>query len=249
MNTLTVDCGGSGIKGSVLGADGDLLADRFRVDTPYPLPPERFLGVLQEIAGSLPAFDRVTVGLPGMIRHGRVVYTPHYPNLHGPYTAKDPDLDAAWRGWDAQTAIGQLFDRPTRVLNDAEVQGAAVVTGTGLEVVFTLGTGLGCAIFDDGSLAPHLEFSHAPVRKGETYDTWIGDASRRELGAKKWSRRIRSTVDGLRPVFQWDRLFLGGGNAKKVRGALAEDVTVVPNIAGILGGVRVWELDLKRTDR
>ena len=246
MRTLSIDSGGSGIKGSVLDADGSLLADRVRVPTPYPLPPTRYLDVLREIADQLPRFDRVTVGIPGMIRHGVVVYTPHYPNLHGPYTTKDPDLDAAWRNWDATAAIEYLFGKPTRVLNDAEVQGAAVITHNGLEVVFTLGTGLGCGVFDSGALAPHLELSHVPVRKHATYDTWMGDKQRRELGAEKWTKRIRTMVDDLRPVFRWDVLYVGGGNAKKLTESLGEDVTIIPNVAGIIGGVKVWNLDMAR---
>ena len=246
MRTLGIDCGGSGIKGSVLDAEGGLLAERVRIKTPYPLPPERFIGVLLEIAAQLPEFDRVTVGLPGMIRHGVVSVTPHYPNLHGPYTRKDPELDAAWRHWDATAALEEAFGKPVRVLNDAEVQGAAVIQRTGLEVVFTLGTGLGCAVYDDGRLAPHLELSHAPVRKDFTYDTWMGKAQLKRLGPRKWSRRILATVDGMRPVFRWDHLYVGGGNAKHLMVDLGNDVTIVPNVAGILGGVRVWDLDMAR---
>ncbi|MFN8214606.1 MAG: ROK family protein [Candidatus Nanopelagicales bacterium] len=246
MRTLGIDCGGSGIKGSVLDAEGGLLAERVRIKTPYPLPPERFIGVLLEIASQLPEFDRVTVGLPGMIRHGVVIVTPHYPNLHGPYTRKDPELDAAWRHWDATAALEEAFGKPVRVLNDAEVQGAAVIQRTGLEVVFTLGTGLGCAVYDDGRLAPHLELSHAPVRKDFTYDTWMGKAQLKRLGPRKWSRRILATVDGMRPVFRWDHLYVGGGNAKHLMVDLGNDVTIVPNVAGILGGVRVWDLDMAR---
>ncbi len=246
MRTLGIDCGGSGIKGSVLDAEGGLLAERVRIKTPYPLPPERFIGVLLEIAAQLPEFDRVTVGLPGMIRHGVVIVTPHYPNLRGPYTRKDPELDAAWRHWDATAALEEAFGKPVRVLNDAEVQGAAVIQRTGLEVVFTLGTGLGCAVYDDGRLAPHLELSHAPVRKDFTYDTWMGKAQLKRLGPRKWSRRILATVDGMRPVFRWDHLYVGGGNAKHLMVDLGNDVTIVPNVAGILGGVRVWDLDMAR---
>lgn len=246
MRTLSLDCGGSGIKASVLDELGELLAERVRIKTPYPLPPERFLEVLQGIASRLPEFDRVTVGIPGMIRHGVVITTPHYPNLHGPYTRKDPALDAAWRRWDATAALEQTFGKPVRVLNDAEVQGAAVIRREGLEVVFTLGTGLGCAVYDNGRLAPHLEMSHAPVRKGSTYDTWMGKQQLKRLGPKKWSRRILATVEGLRPVFQWDHLFVGGGNAKHLTRSLGDDVTIVANVAGIVGGVRAWDLDMAR---
>ena len=135
---------------------------------------------------------------------------------------------------------------PTIVLNDAEVHGAGVVSGTGLELVLTLGTGLGSALFDGGSIAPHLELSHAPVRRLVTYDEFIGQPERRRLGNALWSRRVQRVVEGFRPVFHWDRLYLGGGNARHVTPTvlerLGDDVVVVPNQAGIVGGVRAWTL-------
>ena len=194
--TLGIDCGGSGIKGSVLDEEGEMLADRIRIPTPYPLPPERFVKVLKRISAKMPEFDRVTVGMPGMIRGGVVVRTPHYPNRAGPYTEKDPELVEAWRDWDAQAVLASAFDRPTLVLNDAEVQGAAVIQRKGLEVMFTLGTGLGNAVYNDGRLLPHMELSHAPVRKNATYDTWIGIHKLKELGPRKWSERIEKMVEG-----------------------------------------------------
>ena len=143
---------------------------------------------------------------------------------------------------DSSAALGY----PVIVLNDAEVHGAGVVSGSGLELVLTLGTGLGSALFDGGVLAPHLELSHAPVRLGATYDGWLGEHVRRRIGDGAWSRRVGRALDGLRPVFQWDRLYLGGGNAHRIRPAaltvLGEDVVVVPNSAGIVGGVRAWSL-------
>jgi polyphosphate glucokinase len=112
--------------------------------------------------------------------------------------------------------------------------------------VLTLGTGLGSALYDGGALAPHLELSHAPVRRGVTYDAYLGEHERRRLGDAAWSRRVRRAVDGLRPVVLWDRLYLGGGNSRRVRPtaleALGDDVVVVPNSAGIVGGVRAWSL-------
>lgn len=240
--TLAIDCGGSGLKGSVLDHDGAMVADRVRIPTPYPMPPQRFVEVLCQLAEDLPPADRATVGVPGMIRHGRVITTPHYITTGGPHSPVDPDLERAWDHFDAQAALARGLGIPTRVVNDAEVHGAAVVSGEGLEVVFTLGTGLGCAVFDDGSLAPKIELSRSPVRKGVIYDEWVGDRARRELGAKRWSRRVRKAVDGLRPMFVWDRLYVGGGNAQRLTLDLGDDVTIVPNDAGISGGIRLWEL-------
>ena len=240
--TLAIDCGGSGLKGSVLDDEGRMVAERVRVETPYPMSPEVFVSVLCDLAERLPPADRATVGMPGMIRHGRVIATPHYITTKGPFSPIDPVLAKAWDHFDAQTALAEAFGIPTRVVNDAEVHGAAAVSGEGLEVMFTLGTGLGCAVFDDGALVPKIELSRAPVRKGVIYDEWVGDRARRRVGNERWSKRVRGVVDGLRPMFVWDRLYVGGGNAPRLTVELGPDVTLVPNDAGIAGGIRLWDL-------
>ncbi|MBM0236902.1 ROK family protein [Micromonospora sp. ATA32] len=252
VTTLAIDCGGGGIKASVLDGAGTMRARPLRVPTPYPLPPALFVKTLLDLGARLPTADRLTVGMPGMIRHGVVLATPHYVTRAGPRTKVEPELVAEWSGYDVRTALADAFGVPALVLNDAEVHGAGVVAGTGLELVLTLGTGLGCALFDGGVLAPHLELSHAPVRWGMTYDTYVGEPERRRLGDAFWSRRVRGVVDGLRPMFRWDRLYLGGGNSRLLRpdqlARMGDDVVVVPNTAGIIGGVRAWELAADRYD-
>ncbi len=246
MTTLAIDCGGGGIKGSVLDDSGTMRAQPIRVPTPYPLPTARFVDTLVGLAGQLPTADRATVGLPGMIRHGVVITTPHYVTRSGPRSRIDPELVIEWEGFDARTALEAALGMPVRVLNDAEVHAAGVIAGQGLELVLTLGTGLGCAIFDGGRLAPHLELSQAPVRWGLSYDTYIGEHERRRLGDALWSRRVAKVIDGLRPVFLWDRLYLGGGNSRHitptVTSRLGDDVVIVPNSAALVGGARVWQL-------
>jgi len=244
--TLSIDCGGLSIKASVLDNEGTMHAPAVAEPTPYPLSPTRLIEVFNSLASQLPKADRVTVGFPGMVRHGVVVHTPHYINVKGPRTRLDPELYEAWTGLDFRSMIEKNFNLPTLMLNDAEVHGAGVVAGSGFEVVMTLGTGLGCAVFDGGKLAPHIELSHAPIRRSMNYDTWIGEHERRRLGDTFWSRRIRAMISDLRPVFHWDRLYLGGGNARRIKpsdlAALGDDVVIVPNAAGIVGGVRAWNL-------
>ena len=244
--TLAIDCGGGGIKASVLDESGTMRAQPVRVPTPYPFSPDTFVVTLTDLAAALPGADRATVGLPGMIRHGVVISTPHYVTRTGPRSRVLPELVEAWHGFDARTALNTALGIPTRVLNDAEIHAAGVVTGQGLELVLTLGTGLGCAIYDGGHLAPHLELSQAPVRWGLSYDTYIGEHERRRLGVALWSRRVARVVEGLRPVFLWDRLYLGGGNSRHltstVLSRLGEDVIIVPNTAALVGGARVWLL-------
>ena len=168
-------------------------------------------------------------------------------NVNGPNTKIDPELQEQWSGFDAQSAISARLGIPTLVLNDAEVHGAGIITGTGYEVVLTLGTGLGFAIFYGGRLVPHFELSHATVRRGTTFDKWIGEHERKRLGTRLWSRRIRQMVEELRPVFAWDRLYIGGGNSRLIRPndleRMGDDVVIVPNTAGVAGGVRAWSLE------
>ncbi|PYG00683.1 polyphosphate glucokinase [Georgenia satyanarayanai] len=244
--TLAVDCGGGGIKASVLDAAGTMHAQPVRAATPYPLPPQRLVDTIRSLAGQLPPAERATVGMPGMIRHGVVVTTPHYVTRAGPRTKVLPDLVAAWENLDLQETLSAGLGVPVLLLNDAEVHGAGVVAGAGLELVVTLGTGLGNALFDGGRLAPHLELSRAQARWGLTYDEYIGEHERLRLGDAMWSRRVRQVVDSLRPVVLWDRLYLGGGNSRRITATtldrLGDDVVIVPNSAGIVGGVRAWEL-------
>lgn len=244
--TLAVDCGGGGIKANVLDGAGTAHASPVRVPTPYPLPPTLLVDTVAEIAASLPPADRMTLGMPGMVRHGVVVHTPHYVTRSGPRSRVLPELVTAWSSFDVRAALHARLGLPTLVLNDAEVHGAGAISSSGVELVLTLGTGLGSALFDGGRLAPHLEWSRAPVRRGTTYDAYVGEPERRRLGDGLWSRRVVAVVEGLRPVFWWDRLYLGGGNARRITPSalerLGDDVVVVPNSAALVGGARAWDL-------
>ena len=233
--TLSVDCGGGGIKASVLDAEGAIVSRAVRTPTPYPLPPVKLVETISGLAEQLPDADRVTVGMPGMIRHGVVIATPHYITRDGPRSR-----------FDMGRAISNRLGIPSLILNDAEVAGCGVVTGHGHEMIVTLGTGLGNAVFDNGLLAPHVEVSQGPVRWGLTYDDYIGEHERLRLGDAHWSRRVRRVVDALRPMYLWDRLYLGGGNSRRITAfqlnRIGDDVVVVPNEAGMTGGARCWDM-------
>ena len=45
----------------------------------------------------------------------------------------------------------------------------------------------------------------------------------------------------MRTMVNFDRLYLGGGNAKRVDFKLPKGVSVVDNSAGILGGIKLWD--------
>jgi polyphosphate glucokinase len=238
--TLAIDIGGTGLKASVLDAQGAMVADRVIVKTTYPCPPAKLVDDLCALVAPLPAADRISAGFPGMMRKGRVLSAPHFVTEAGPGTKVDDELVAQWDHFDLAGALKKRLGKPARVANDADLQGAAVVSGKGLEFVITLGTGVGTAMFYAGRLLPHLEFAHTPFRKGETYNEQLGDAARKEVGNGRWNKRVRRAVDTMRALSFFDHCYIGGGNSKHLTGDLADDVSTVDNTAGILGGIKLW---------
>jgi hypothetical protein len=128
--TLAVDIGGTGLKASVLSADGAMAADRVKVPTTYPMPPEKLVSTLTKLAAPLPTAERASVGFPGMVRDGLVLSAPHFSTKHGPGSAVDDDLFDQWSHFDLASALTTAFGIPTKVANDADIQGAAVVCST-----------------------------------------------------------------------------------------------------------------------
>jgi polyphosphate glucokinase len=229
--TLGVDIGGSRIKASVLDRAGNLLAKEVGTPTPMPAKPEAVLKAIGGLTSALPGFHRISVGFPGVVKGGSVVTA---PNLGTEY----------WSGFRLLEGLSRRFSVPVRMLNDAAVQGLGVVEGPGLECVLTLGTGVGCALFRDRRLLLHLEFGQLRGRKGRSYDAYIGQRALAEKGVERWNRRVRKTIDVIAGLTSCDRLYIGGGNARKLNFELPARVRVVSNIGGITGGVRLWEPEM-----
>jgi len=247
MTTLAFDVGGSGLKATVLDDDGTMRADRVRVATEYPMPPDKLVDALCGLAAQLPNADRAAVGFPGMVRDGRVLTAPNLVTAHGPGTKVKQELVEQWSGFALAERLAQRLGIPVRVANDADVQGSAVVAGEGLELVVTLGTGFGTALFENGQLLPHMEFAHHPFVHDMTYEEYVGDIARKEIGAQRWSKRVKKVIDALDALLLFDRVYIGGGNASKLVADvdLGPKAVIVDNKAGLVGGVKLWE----RTER
>ncbi len=226
VRTLSIDIGGSGIKTFVLDEQGEPITDRLREPTPDKPTPEAVLKVMNELIEQKGEFDRISVGFPGVVRAGEV------------RTAVN--LDPAWVGFNLAEALTNATGKPTRVANDADVQGLAVIEGKGVELVLTLGTGLGSALFTEGHLVPNLEMGHHPFRKGRTYEEYLGAASLEAKGKKKWNGYLQEAIANLERLFNYRMLYLGGGNAKKIDFDLPPNAKTVPNVAGLLGGIALW---------
>lgn len=239
--TLAIDVGGTGIKAAVLDASGLMVADRVRVDTQYPLSPTDFVATLTKLSQPLPRPDRISVGFPGVVRKGKIITAPHFVTKNGPESAIDDELLKAWTGFEVADRLVDALGAPTRVLNDADLQGLAVIKGDGIELVVTFGTGVGTALFRDGVLAPHIDLSHHPLGKGETYNQRVGEAAFNRIGMKRWRGRVLETLATLDGLFNFDHCYVGGGNARHLVGRLGARYEIVDNVAGILGGIRLWE--------
>lgn len=227
LRTLAIDIGGSGLKASVLDEAGAMVVDRVRVETPVGSPPQVIVDALAKLVEPLPVFDRASVGFPGVVRDGKILTAPNLKH-------------EGWAGFNLATALTEKLGRPTRVVNDADMQGLAAIQGKGVELVITLGTGFGTALYLDGRLAPHLELAHHPFRKGETYEEQLGNAARKKVGTKKWNTRIQRAIRNLRALIHFDHLYIGGGNAKKVGFEPDPDTTIISNEAGVRGGIALW---------
>ena len=199
--TLAIDIGGSKLKAGLLDQDGVLVAGPNRVNTPPRPIPQVVVDELVGLAAPLGEFHRISVGFPGVVRHGQVLTA---PNLGTP----------DWRNFPLASSLTDKLGKPVRMLNDAEVQGLGVVSGRGLECVITLGTGMGFSLFQDGRPAPHLELSQHPIHKGKTYDQFIGAGALKEGGKAKWNRRVRRALEAITTLVGFDILYIGGGNAK-----------------------------------
>ena len=225
--TFCLDIGGSGIKGFTADAADRPTCERVRLETPQPATPEAILAVIQEIVGEMPGFDRVAAGFPGVVVKGR--------------TLTAPNLDPAWEGFDLAKALEKLTGKPARVANDAGVQGLAAIEGSGTELVLTLGTGMGFALYVDGHYVPNIEMAHHPFQKKKTYEDLVGNAALHKVGKKHWNRRVKKVIEQLAPIFNYRVLYLGGGNAKEIDFKLPANVKLIENVAGLLGGVKLWQ--------
>ena len=226
LKTLAIDIGGTGLKALVVDDAGKALTDRARVETPHPATPKAVLPALMRIIAPLGVFDRISCGFPGVVIDG-VVHTA-------------PNLGDEWRGFKLQDTLQKSFGKPCVVLNDAGVQGHGVVEGKGVEMVLTLGTGMGCALFLDGKYVPNVELAHHPFKGKKTYEDYVGNAEREKVGNKKWNKHVAKVLGVIQPIFNPRRIYLGGGNAKHLKIDLPKNVTVTENIQGLLGGVRLW---------
>ncbi len=224
---LSIDIGGTNIKASLLSPNGKPLTDFKKTPTPKNSTPEEVLKAIKKLSAEFSAFEKISIGFPGYVKLG-IVETA--PNL----------AENKWANVDLAKQVANLFGKPVRLINDADQQGLGIVSGKGFEIVFTLGTGFGTSLLFDGELLPHLELSHLPISKKEDYDDFIGDRGYHKVGKKKWNKRLKYIIEIYKTVFNYDKLYIGGGNANEINFELDKNIKIVSNKDGIKGGAKLW---------
>jgi polyphosphate glucokinase len=215
--TLVVDVGATGIKAAVVNELGDLVGERVRRDTPSSGMPGEVMDTIVALTKNLGSFDRVAVGFPGIIVDGIV--------------QQAPNLATEWKDFNFAEVLQARLKKPVRAANDADVQGFGAIAGKGVELVVTLGTGVGTALFTDGHLVPNAEFGKDKLR----------NEILQKDGKKKWNRRLAKFVRRLEEKFHFTRLYIGGGNSRNVDiSLLPANVTIVSNLNGLIGGIALW---------
>ena len=215
--TLVVDVGASGIKATLLNDLGNPVGPRVRRATPVSGMPGEVMDTIVSLAAQFEAFDRIAVGFPGVIVGGIVIQA--------------PNLAPEWKDFNIADVLHARLKKPVRVANDADVQGFGAIAGTGVELVLTLGTGVGTALFVDGHLVPNLEIGKAKLRS----------AALQKVGKKRWNKRLVKFVRRLEEIFHFTRLYIGGGNSSEVDvSQLSANVTIVSNLNGLVGGIALW---------
>jgi polyphosphate glucokinase len=228
MTTLAVDIGGMSIKMFVLDEDGEPLGEALARPTPVPPTPEALVALIHDMADTLPPHQRVSVGFPGVVKAGVTVNAPNLGN-------------ELWHGVALCELLSHELGRPVRAINDVDLQGLGVAQGDGVELVATLGTGMGTALFVDGVLVPNLELGHHPWRDGQTYEDLVRDSELKRVGGLEWTARVLDAIAQLELLFNYDRLHLGGGNAQNIQSDLPDNVRVFSLAEAMRGALKLWD--------
>ena len=226
---LAVDIGGSHIKATILNSAGELQIGYQIVDTPVLPGPKTLIATINRLVHKFPGYDKVSIGFPGYVKDGVVLTAPSL-------------APTKWNGINLRQILQHEFNCPVAVINDADMQGLGIVSGKGLEMLITLGTGLGSALLLNGALLPHLELSQHPFTTGVIYDKYIGKKALAKIGEANWNGRVQKMLLVLKSVFNYEHLYIGGGNSRLINIRLDDNVTLVSNEDGIKGGAKLWEV-------
>jgi polyphosphate glucokinase len=240
MNILGIDVGGSGIKAALVDTEtGRFASDRLRIDTPDGFRPDEVLATIRQVVAEFKYQGPLGIGFPAVVMDGVVV---------------TPPTALAFPGWENLNVAERLEQEtgcPTAVLNDADAAGYAEMrfgngrNQPGVVMVFTLGTGIGSALFLDGRLVPNLELGRLYLRRkkhGAEHQAAERVRDEQDLSWKEWGQRLNDYFSHVELLF-WPRLMIIGGGISKRHKKFLKHIHVraellparLRNRAGIVG--------------
>jgi polyphosphate glucokinase len=242
MQAFGIDIGGTGIKGAPVDvATGKLLAERKKIDTPQPSTPEAVTEVVRELVTSFSWSGPIGATFPGVVTDGTV------------RTAAN--VDKSWIGTDAagmfaRALSGKALGGTVTVLNDADAAGVAEMTfGAGAGVggtvlMLTFGTGIGSALFTQGTLVANTEFGHVEI-DGKDAEKRASERAKvlHDMSWSKWAGRVEEYMQHMEALLSPGLIIVGGGISKEshkwvplLTGVRAKIVpAALLNDAGIVG--------------
>lgn len=205
-----IDIGGSGIKGARVDLEtGQFVGDRIKILTPKPATPEAVAATVREILDQAQWEGPVGIAMPSVIQNQRALSA--------------ANIDDSWIDVDVHELFSAAVGHSDiTVLNDADAAGIAEVRyGTpeakeGAVLLLTFGTGIGSALFVDGTLYPNTELGHLLLGEKEAEHLASSAAKDRdELGFGKWSKRVTKVLREYERLLNPALFIVGGGISRK----------------------------------
>ena len=215
MKILVIDVGGTHVK---LLVTGEVV--KRQIDSGPHMTPHKMVTGVEKVTADW-RYDVISIGVPSPVVGGRVI-------------AEPSNLGRGWMTYDFAAAFG----RPVKIINDAAMQALGSYR-RGRMLFLGIGTGLGSAFVQDGTVGP-LELAHLPYRKGKTYEDYVGLRGLKRLGKKRWRKHVLAVVELLRKAMRSDDLVLGGGNVKLLE-ELPPGARLGDNSHAFTGGFSLWE--------
>ncbi len=218
MNVLVIDIGGSNIKILATGQP-----ERIKIPSGRDFTPEQMVPLVKEASKDW-EYDAVSIGFPGVVKHGKIVANPI-------------NMGIGWKEFDFEGAFGCQV----KIINDAAMQALGSYEG-GKLLFMGFGTGLGTAMVFEDLILP-LEGGHLPFKQG-TFETHVGNDALKKLGKTRWKESVYQTIAHFQHCFQPDEIVLGGGNSKLLE-EIPSNCRLGSNKNAFTGGFRLWEKSFK----